>query len=198
TVIPIIALLIQVYFFQGPLLWPAVALTVIFIFIFLQAQNDTRDYLTGLLNRQQIDDIIHVRIRDFQKRGVFSLIILDMDEFKFINDTYGHNQGDEALIQLSSVLSSSVKSSDKVARFGGDEFLILLDTGDPVEVEKIIERIQKKIDLVNDKDDKLYNIAFSAGFAVYCPSKYSDFISLFNDVDQKMYDVKKRKKKDPI
>ncbi|MDC7124507.1 MAG: GGDEF domain-containing protein [Spirochaetales bacterium] len=193
-IIPVAGICVQIFFVSAPVVWPATAIAVLYVYIFIQIRKDTRDYLTGLLNRQQIDDLILARIRDYSKKGAFSLIMMDMDGFKRINDTYGHNKGDEALIQLAAVLTSCVKSSDKVSRFGGDEFLILLNTDNSSEVEKIIDRIQKKIDIVNERGDKLYHIAVSSGYTVYSPVEHSDFIGLFNDVDHKMYKVKKTRR----
>ena len=81
------------FVYGASVLWNAVALSVISIYIFLETQKELTDYLTGLLNRQQIDELILSRIIDFDKRGGFTVIMLDMNDFKDINDRFGHKEG---------------------------------------------------------------------------------------------------------
>ncbi|MDC7127267.1 MAG: GGDEF domain-containing protein [Spirochaetales bacterium] len=196
SIIPVAGMILQVPYGKGPLVWPSVGLLVILIYIFLQAQRDTRDYLTGLLNRQQIDELIKYRIKDHSRRGGFGIIMIDMDDFKLINDEYGHTEGDEALITLSSILISSIKTKDKAGRFGGDEFIIMVDTDNDKAMEEVIDRIHKKITLINSKKKKPYEISISAGYVIYSPEKYSSFIELMSDADKNMYEVKKAGKFD--
>ncbi|MDC7126492.1 MAG: GGDEF domain-containing protein [Spirochaetales bacterium] len=191
---PLVGMILQIFFYSGPVAWPGVAITIVYVYLFLQTQKETRDYLTGLLNRQQIDDIVQLKMKDYPKNGGFALVMIDVDNFKKINDVYGHSQGDEALVQIATILFSSIRSRDYASRFGGDEFLLLLDTVHPEDVEKIISRFQAKIDAVNSKSKRPYKISLSPGYTIYSPEIHSDFISLFNDVDRKMYKVKKERK----
>lgn len=193
-IIPLAASIFQMLFYGMTLIWPSVGVAVIYAYIFLETQREIRDYLTGLLSRQQMDALILARIRDHGRKGDFGLIMIDMDDFKTINDVHGHSEGDEALIQLASILMVSTKTIDKTSRFGGDEFLILVENGNSMKIEEIIQRIHSRIDEVNHKKGKPYAIAISAGYAVFSPDVYRGFSDLMDDVDRKMYEVKKKRK----
>ena len=96
-----------------------------------------RDPLTGLDNRRKAESLLDFRIAQKQ---AFSVILLDLNEFKQINDTYGHAVGDEVLKQFACELKAAFRSTDMVARWGGDEFMVILDseTGDPkTHVERL-------------------------------------------------------------
>jgi len=98
-----------------------------------------RDALTGLANRRYIEERLDLRI---QQQQDFCLVMLDLNKFKPINDTYGHPAGDDLLKQFASELRSNVRGSDIVGRWGGDEFILILDC--PLAGAKNqIERIQK-------------------------------------------------------
>ena len=193
-IVPIIGGVLQVLTYGVSILWNSVALSVIIIYLFLETQKEIRDYLTGLLNRQQIDDLIIARMVDYEKKGSFTVIMLDMDDFKIINDTYGHKEGDRALIRLSEILYGSVKNIDKVARFGGDEFLILLEETESHRIDQVISRIQHLLDEENKTNGRPYRLAVSSGYSVYSPQKHGNFQELLNSADQEMYSTKMLKK----
>ncbi|MDC7124192.1 MAG: GGDEF domain-containing protein, partial [Spirochaetales bacterium] len=195
-VIPIAATTFQALFYGINAIWPAVAIAVIFAYIFLETQREIRDYLTGLLNREQIDSIIQSRINEHNRKGCFTILMIDMDGFKKINDIYGHKEGDQALIMLSTILNNSLKSTDKIARFGGDEFLVMLEECETETIEKIIARLYKKLDEINSVNGKPYDIAFSTGYTIYSPNKYHNFTELIHEADQNMYEIKKKRKEE--
>lgn len=104
------------------------------------------DELTGLYNRRAFDEVIANEIsRHTRYGGVFSLIYLDLDSFKLVNDRYGHLAGDEALRQIGSVIRGAIRTSDQAFRYGGEEFTVVLPNT-PVEAAgKVGERIRKQI-----------------------------------------------------
>lgn len=192
---PLIGASLQILFYGVNLVWPSVALAVIFVYIFLETQREIRDYLTGLLNRQQMDDFLKTRIGDYRKRGAFALVMIDMDGFKEINDRYGHKEGDRALIQVASLLMRSVKMIDKVSRFGGDEFLILLEAERVSSAESVIRRIQDTLAKDNRRQkERPYPLRFSAGYMIYDPVQHPNVKELLNAADQAMYREKRRRK----
>lgn len=103
----------------------------------------SRDALTGLFNRRSlVDQLKRAIARAARREEQFALMFLDLDKFKEINDTFGHETGDELLIKFAQHLNSAVRESDTVARLGGDEFVILLEgLLDPAPVEKVAKKI---------------------------------------------------------
>ncbi|MCK5286074.1 MAG: GGDEF domain-containing protein [Candidatus Pacebacteria bacterium] len=160
-----------------------------------------RDYLTLLYNRHgfmlEISKIIDEgckRRNKIDKRKItieaFSLIFIDVDDLKVINDNYGHSYGDKALIMMAEVFKSSVRKFDVISRWGGDEFIIGLVGVDSEKAVKIAEKIRKKINLLNIKSQKL-----SASFGVTniidtCIENEKDIINLVERADRAMYKAK--------
>ncbi len=103
------------------------------------------DSLTGLLNRRSLDEILPSEVgRHSRYGGVFSLMILDLDSFKALNDSYGHLAGDELLRQIGIIMSNAIRESDRAFRYGGDEFAILLPQTSIEAATKVAERIRQQ------------------------------------------------------
>jgi diguanylate cyclase (GGDEF)-like protein len=115
--------------------------------LFAKAEQMARiDGLTGLLNRNSFDEIISNEIgRHMRYGGVFSVVIIDVDSFKEINDTYGHLTGDDILKKISQILKSTIRSADQAFRYGGDEFAILLPQTNTDAAFNIAERLRERI-----------------------------------------------------
>ncbi len=126
------------------------------------------DVLTGLANRYALFSTAPERLSD-PECGSFALILLDLDDFKSINDDHGHHVGDRALVEFATALASSVRSaSDIVCRVGGDEFVVFLhQLTDPVrEVEVVVSRLKVKLEQPIAFDDFSIHLHFTAGVAV--------------------------------
>lgn len=187
TIIPAIGTFLQMMFYGTIILWASMAISILIIYLFLESRQVTRDYLTGLYNRRQVDDWIHFRMRKGDKQGGFSLVMIDLNKFKKINDDYGHNEGDRALITFSNILTHSIKRRDMIARFAGDEFLLVLETDNQKEVETIISRLKHLVDEYNTKKIVPYELSFSAGSAIYNPSSHPAYKDLLKQADINMY-----------
>jgi len=124
----------------------------------------TTDSLTKIYNRRKIDDVMKVEI-DRSKRysSIFSVIILDIDFFKEINDEHGHQIGDEVLVNLSQVLKNCIESSDIVARWGGDEFMIFTIGNNEEKAYYLAEKIRKIV--FENKFSHDENVSVSVGVA---------------------------------
>lgn len=123
-----------------------------------------------------------------------AVVYLDMDTMKMINDTYGHAEGDRALIQTANVLRSTLRASDILARFGGDEFVALvLETFD-LGAETILSRIENQFRLLNEKKLHPYPITISYGIAHYDPEAPRSLEELMEIADKAMYEQKQAKK----
>ncbi len=142
-----------------------------------------RDYLTGLYNRNFFEEEMQ-RLSDGRYAPV-SLIICDLDELKLINDTQGHQAGDEMLIQAAEILRSNFRSSDIVARIGGDEFAVLLTQTGPETAKTLIDRLQEALEKFN-RSSPLFPLSLSMGYAV-AEKAPMDMQALFREADNRMY-----------
>lgn len=153
-----------------------------------------RDSLTGLYNRNYFNETI---VRDIERakryKEKLSIIIIDIDGFKRINDTYGHVHGDGILREFSAILKSSVRKSDFLCRFGGDEFVIVTPKPDCGKNAPLLRRIRQSIDLWNSNfGSGDYEMRFSVGCAVWTPGK--DLIAVLGEADGRMYADKSNNK----
>ncbi|MEH6504110.1 MAG: EAL domain-containing protein [Cycloclasticus sp.] len=128
----------------------------------------THDPLTKLMNRRGFDDELQNTIESIKQNDAFhALLYLDLDRFKMINDSCGHGAGDIALIQISELLMKHLRSSDVLARVGGDEFCILLKNCTADTAKKIAEKIRRYVDKFDfEWDGKVYDLGVSIGIIV--------------------------------
>jgi len=128
------------------------------------------DKLTGAWNRRRFEEIIETEMDRLRRYGNrLSLMILDVDHFKKINDHYGHATGDQVLVDLSNTIRSSLRSSDSLTRWGGEEFVILCPNTTLSIVSKLAERLRKKIATINFQ--QVESITVSFGVAECGPSE---------------------------
>jgi diguanylate cyclase (GGDEF)-like protein/PAS domain S-box-containing protein len=153
----------------------------------------THDFLTGLPNRMLLSDRLNVALEAARRnKNKVAVMMLDLDRFKVVNDTYGHTMGDKVLMSAGQRLVALVRKSDTVARVGGDEFLVLLPKisgmEDAVKVaKKILEAFRKPFVINSYK----IRVTTSVGFAVY-PEDGEDSDALMRNGDVAMYWVKEQ------
>jgi len=155
-----------------------------------------RDELTGLYNRRGFLTLAtqHVKFARRTKRGCW-LIVVDMDDFKQINDSFGHPEGDRALIKTAELLTRSFRESDIIARLGGDEFTVLAVHADDDSVSTITKRLAETLSQCNAQADRGYALAFSVGVARFDPTSPCSIDELFARADEALYEQKRRKEK---
>jgi diguanylate cyclase (GGDEF)-like protein len=153
-------------------------------------QQAIADPLTGLYNHRHLYERLEQEVaRAKRSRRPVAALMLDIDNLKLINDTYGHQVGDEALKLLASVLQSSCRAEDIVGRYGGDEFMIILPETDTAEAERIGERIQANLAaryLEEKGKDGCVPIRISMGVACY-PGDATVMQELVNAADSALY-----------
>jgi diguanylate cyclase (GGDEF)-like protein/PAS domain S-box-containing protein len=156
------------------------------------AYRATHDDLTGLPNRQLLLDRLEQAIRMADRSGsTVAVMFIDLDDFKLINDTLGHAAGDKVLRAVASRLSGLVRDTDTVARFGGDEFVVLLtETGDATARNAVIERVTQAISQPIIIDGTAHAITPSIGHASY-PESGSSADMLLMRSDMAMYQAKR-------
>lgn len=152
------------------------------------------DDLTNLYNRRGFMSYAehHIRTAD-RKNERMMLILIDLDDLKKINDAYGHNEGDMALIDTAEVIKDTFRKSDLIARVSGDEFVVLTTDTKINATEAIRIRLLKNIDAHNAKQKRLYKLSLSFGIAVYEPENPSSIDRLIVKADELMYKEKHKK-----
>jgi diguanylate cyclase (GGDEF)-like protein/PAS domain S-box-containing protein len=152
------------------------------------------DELTGLYNRRGLFTLAGhlLRMADRVKRG-FYMLYADFDNLKGINDTFGHREGDLVLMETANILKDTFRDSDIIARIGGDEFVVVPvgTTEDCVEI--ITARLQKALDIHNEKTNHSYNLSLSFGITYYDPESPCSIGNLLVEADKLMYEQKRRK-----
>ena len=148
------------------------------------------DALTKLANRAQLSDRLHQAISLAERSGrILAVCYLDLDGFKPINDTYGHQVGDLLLIEMAKRFKELVRSGDTVARVGGDEFIFLLDLGKSAECEHVIQRLLEVINQPVEIEGASMSVSASIGITLY-PTDHSAPDVLIRHADQAMYQAK--------
>ena len=194
-IVPCIGAILQIVLPGSTWTFPGTTLAILVNYITIQNGYMSRDHLTGLYNRNQLESFMNYQLKNIKPGNYFFLILLDLDKFKAINDTYGHIVGDDALINAAKILRGSCKrKSDYVARLGGDEFVIIGHCDDKQVVEQIVTRMHDVADEFNKTSNKPYKIIFSAGYVIYDGSSETTLGRLINEADKKMYEVKNAKK----
>ncbi len=163
----------------------------------LRALSDV-DPLTGLLNRRGFVESANwqLTLAQRQKWGM-SLFFLDLDGLKWINDEFGHLEGDQALIETGAILRKTVRRPDLIGRYAGDEFTILaFESAERTDsADRIAERLRKNLTTHNDKKRPDRKISFSIGVAHYIPGNTPSLDKLIDEADFKMYEEKRSKRR---
>ncbi len=162
----------------------------------LESQNEllrsvsSKDPLTGLLNRRSMDKHLNAAIDLAKSKGrIFSVIIADIDDFKKVNDTYGHNIGDDVLVHVAGIITSHIPADAKVCRWGGEEILILIHDTAKTAIP-IAEKLRKEIAASPTRTDETdLRITMTFGVAEYIPGL--SITKLISIADDNLYKGKK-------
>ncbi len=189
---------LQFFFYGISTVWLSNAIGITALYISLQSDKAYIDRLTGVTgvyNRHYLEAYLDAIYRHNSDKNakVKSLIglMIDIDKFKLINDRFGHIVGDDALFQTAHLLRTKVGKSAFVARFGGDEFMVLLRNKAEKDIHTLIDTIHKAVEDVNNTEDTPYTLRFSIGYAIMSPAN-STKEEFLHSADQAMY-VAKRK-----
>lgn len=166
---------------------------------FVEMENKLRyDKLTQVANRESL----FTQINYLQKQALenpggsegFTLLFIDLDRFKFINDNHGHDAGDKVLVIIAARLRSAIRDTDEVARYGGDEFVLLLkDTRNSIDINNMVEKICSIVEQPISIEDAVVSVGVSIGWACF-PEDGKDYVRLLKIADSRMYNRKRDRK----
>lgn len=189
--VPAIAAFLQVAFYGVFILWPSMAMMVVLTYIFLETVSTSRDYLTGLLSRQRIDSYLEYML-DQQKPFIF--VMLDLDKFKTINDRFGHVSGDLALQVFSNSLLKYFSDDKLVGRYAGDEFVLVLEKMDEVDLKEKLQSVEDEMQMQYDSGTLEFFITFSYGFYQRDAKDEISYEKMISLADERMYRNKRASK----
>ncbi len=153
------------------------------------------DELTGLYNRRGFNHLSRQQAEIAKRTGRSMLLcFFDMDHMKHINDAYGHSEGDSALSAAADILRKIFRTSDIIARWGGDEFVVLMINAECDDMVSIDQRIDASINTYNDTAEHRYIISMSWGMVKYDPTVPADIDDLVSRADEMMYRHKSYKR----
>ena len=155
-----------------------------------------RDELTGLYNRRGFFTLAEhlLKTAKRQQAGLF-MLYCDLDGLKGINDALGHQKGDWALIDTANILKETFRGSDIIARIGGDEFVVMPIETTVDNLEVVINRLQKAVEMDNAKSKREYKLSISTGMAYFDPLSPCTIDELLSKADRLMYEQKRTKKR---
>jgi diguanylate cyclase (GGDEF)-like protein len=159
-------------------------------------QLATQDELTNISNRRGFVFLSQHSLQLCARQKIpATLVFLDLDKFKKINDTFGHAEGDLALRAFAKLMKSTFRESDFFARLGGDEFIVLLTNTSKKIAEVIVAKFRQSLEKYNQDANRGYDILFSSGIVEFSPEKHLNIEALLAEGDSLMYERKKSKMK---
>lgn len=196
VILPVLGGIVQDILYGFPLIWAGTAISILNCFVYTQNQQITKDGLTGINNRRYLNCYLDTKLNNKKRKKKLFFLLMDIDSFKKINDTYGHVEGDAAIIRVTEILKEVCsKGNDFLARYGGDEFAIICERESCQEVENMVLEIDKLIAFSNQAGDMKYEVWLSIGYAELgeCEKKAQD--QLIALADKRLYQVKEVRKK---
>ena len=192
AVLPFACIILQMIYYGISLMLNSVVLSLLIVFLNIQNRGIFIDYLTGVNNRKKLDSYLKKKINASVEGNTFSAIMIDLNNFKAINDSFGHDEGDRVLQDCVGLLKNCLKQNDFIARYGGDEFCVILDTSQKADLDEMIQRMNQSIDSYNRSGNRPYQVGFSMGYAIYdykSQLKIEEFQKL---IDIQLYKNKQR------
>lgn len=161
-------------------------------------EEASRDHLTGIYNRKYIDQLLSEKFNNpNEDREPMSLAFIDIDDFKLINDSYGHLAGDKVLQNIADFFTCNIRETDVVARYGGDEFVLLLPNTRFDIASDLLNRLNKELDKSSGTvfEDKLLKVSISYGMATHVNNaSFETLNDLMQAADKELYNAKKNRK----
>ncbi len=185
----IAGVLIQFFCYGITTSWISVAVAMIFVQMQSYAEKTYLDELSGLFNRRFFDRMLEKRGKAVEGKGSLFGIMLDINDFKAINDSFGHNVGDRAIRVMGEVLFRSIPDGARAIRFAGDEFIVLLPGTDEQQVLLAMDEIRAALAQINEAKVEPFSLHAAMGYAKLGPG--DDAEVFLRRMDEKMYEEKR-------
>lgn len=170
-----------------PLEITGTAVSLQLLYIFQVNRNVNIDFLTRVGNRRMLEEAFDTKIHTAESGHSFSALIIDLDSFKQMNDTYGHVAGDRALVSFAHVLKSTFRARDYITRFGGDEFCVICDITDQKALDDVVARLRANLEAFNMSETLPFPIGMSIGYGIYKPQDGEDKEEFRARIDSYLY-----------
>lgn len=194
-ILPLCGAVFQILFYGLELILPLTTASLLLIHIYGQQNQVTRDALTGLNNRRRLNQYLNELEAQSWGEGACYFVLLDVDKFKMINDTYGHVEGDVVLRQVADQMKKVFGDSRSfLARYGGDEFVIVLRDETEEQLEARITKLKDGVAMMSWAGGRPWEISLSVGYASWEEEKIADTKTLVETADGRMYEEKNKKK----
>ena len=187
---PFIGGIIQCFFYGVSLVWICMTISVLIVFINLQNDQLYTDYLTGLFNRRQLDYYLQQQTQNNTDKCLLAGIMIDLNSFKIINDLYGHDAGDQALKHTARILKKTFRRNDFISRYGGDEFIVIMEIKDSSDLFKAVDRLRENVAQFNSQKITTYTLGLSIGCDCYDYKSDATFREFIKHIDNLMYQDK--------
>jgi len=193
-VAPAIGGVVQLFLPKIPIVCALLALSVMILYLDWLEEMISVDPLTRLNNRKQLLYNYEQWLRNNEDKTPIYLLMIDADHFKEINDTYGHVEGDAALVRIADALRTACKGLKKrstIARYGGDEFVVLARADDDDAINEFIADVQKELKILNEAAKSKYDLQVCIGIAKTDTIEDRPLKELLVAADEKLYDKKR-------
>lgn len=192
---PLIIGIIQILIPSIPTVSIGVTLAFLFVYIDLQNLLISVDTLTGLNNRNQLMRYLSARMKSEGDKNRLYVFMLDVNKFKKINDSYGHVEGDMAIVRCANALKNANENSKNfIGRFGGDEFIIIAELNHEEEAERLCSDVRQALIAECVRDGIVYDLSFSFGYVKY-DKRFKNMQAFIAAADEKLYEAKLRREK---
>lgn len=180
----------QGLFYGISVFWCSLSIALVAVYMAEQDENTYIDALTGIYNRKYLTN----RLFSYEaNKKTCGGIMIDLDKFKNINDTFGHLEGDDALKSVGEILFKSIPKEGFVTRYAGDEFVVIIESADEKLVVDTISDIRENVNKFNSSEKKQYHLAFSMGHSMYSPGQMT-LEEFMKEMDDEMYRIKQMKR----
>lgn len=191
--LPMLGQIAQIFYNMVPFLIISYSFSFMILAMSIQYIHASTDFLTGISNRQSLSMYLHRKINSLSADESFAVIMLDLDNFKMINDTLGHSVGDDTLRMLAHYLKYKCKGNEFVARFGGDEFIVITSITDVAALEEHINQMRDGLTEFANDSFSPYTLTFSSGYFLYQKDTDLEITELFTVIDDRMFENKRER-----
>jgi len=187
--VPVLAVILQITFYGFHLIWASVALSLLLYYIFLRELQFNYDVTSGIKNRKAFEKEME---QCSKNQNNVALVVLDLNDLKKINDTKGHNAGDEAIFVSAAVLQESFYGVGKAYRIGGDEFCVICNNAAKEHIDNSLLKLEHLLNTVNQERE--IKIVLAYGYEFYKKNNNESIYDVFSKADKLMYEHKAKLK----